>query len=60
MKIYKSHRLPLALAAAFAFALPLAAQNINIQERTLKNGMKVLVREDPSIPNVALYTFFRV
>lgn len=60
MKIYKSHRLPLALAAAFAFALPLAAQNINIQERTLKNGMKVLVQEDPSIPNVALYTFFRV
>jgi len=60
MKIYKSHRLPLALAAAFAFALPLAAQNINIQEHTLKNGMKVLVQEDPSIPNIALYTFFRV
>jgi len=60
MKIYKSHGLPLALAAALAFALPLAAQNINIQEHTLKNGMKVLVQEDPSIPNVALYTFFRV
>ena len=26
----------------------------------LKNGMKVLVQEDPSIPNVALYTFFHV
>jgi zinc protease len=37
-----------------------AAQNFNIQERTLKNGMKVLVQEDPAIPNVALYTFFRV
>src|ERR1700751_6176170 len=37
-----------------------AAQNFNIQERSLKNGMKVLVQEDPSIPNVALYTFFRV
>jgi zinc protease len=60
MKIYRSHRLPLALAAALAFALPLAAQNINIQEHTLKNGMKILVQEDPSIPNVALYTFFRV
>lgn len=60
MKHYKLHRLPLALAAAFAFALPIAAQNINIQEHTLKNGMKVLVQEDPSIPNVALYTFFRV
>jgi zinc protease len=37
-----------------------AAQNFNIQERTLKNGLKVLVQEDPAIPNVALYTFFRV
>ena len=37
-----------------------AAQNFNIQEHTLKNGMKVLVQEDASIPNVALYTFFRV
>jgi zinc protease len=60
MRISKSHRLPLALAAALAVALPLAAQNINIQQHTLKNGMKVLVQEDPSIPNVALYTFFRV
>jgi zinc protease len=59
MKIYRSHRLRLALAA-FAFTLPLVAQNINIQEHTLKNGMKVLVQEDPSIPNVALYTFFHV
>jgi len=53
-------RTPL-LAVIFAiFVLPLSAQNFNIQERTLKNGMKVLVQEDPSIPNVALYTFFRV
>jgi len=37
-----------------------AAQNFNIQEHSLKNGMKVLVQEDPSIPNVALYTFFHV
>ena len=45
-----------------ALALPerAAAQNFNIQEHSLKNGMKVLVQEDPSIPNVALYTFFRV
>ena len=50
----------LVLAAALAFVLPVAAQNFNIQERTLKNGMKVLVQEDPSIPNVALYDVFRV
>ncbi|HLZ41393.1 MAG TPA: pitrilysin family protein [Candidatus Sulfotelmatobacter sp.] len=60
MKYRRLYRLPFILAAALAFALPLAAQNFNIQEHTLKNGMKVLVQEDPSIPNVALYTFFRV
>lgn len=48
------------LAGVLECVLPLAAQNFNIQEHTLKNGMKVLVQEDPSIPNVALYTFFRV
>jgi len=53
-------RLLLAVAAALAFVLPLPAQTFNIQEHMLKNGMKVLVQEDPSIPNVALYTFFHV
>ena len=48
------------LLAVIVSVLPLSAQNFNIQEHTLKNGMKVLVQEDPSIPNVALYTFFRV
>ncbi len=37
-----------------------SAQNFPVQEHILKNGMKVLVAEDPSIPNVAMYTFFRV
>ena len=50
----------LAVTGLIASALPLAAQNFNIQEHALKNGMKILVQEDPSIPNVALYTFFRV
>src|SRR6516165_7937886 len=53
-------QLSLLIAILVISALPLSAQNFNIQERTLKNGMKVLVQEDPSIPNVALYTFFRV
>ena len=62
--IHRSFRfpiLPLVLAVA-ALTMPesAAAQNFNIQERSLKNGMKVLVQEDPSIPNVALYIFFRV
>jgi len=48
------------VTAILALVTPLSAQTFNIQERTLKNGMKVLVQEDPSIPNVALYTFFHV
>jgi zinc protease len=31
-----------------------------VQTTTLKNGMKVLVQEDHSIPSVALYLFYRV
>jgi zinc protease len=47
-------------AAVLILPAAMAAQNFNIQEHILKNGMKVLVQEDPSIPNVALYTFYRV
>ncbi len=36
------------------------AQEFPVQTRTLKNGMKVLVQSDHSIPNVALYIFYRV
>jgi zinc protease len=62
--IHRSFRiqiLPLILVVA-ALILPecAAAQNFKIEEHSLKNGMKVLVQEDPSIPNVALYTFYRV
>jgi zinc protease len=40
---------------------PLAnAQEFPVAERTLKNGMKVLVQSDHSIPNVALYIFYRI
>jgi zinc protease len=31
-----------------------------VSTRTLKNGMKVLVQPDHSIPNVALYIFYRI
>src|ERR1700720_2775124 len=36
------------------------AQQFPVTERTLKNGMKVLVQSDHSIPNVALYIFYRI
>jgi zinc protease len=48
------------LALACVCSLPLGAQSFAVQEHMLKNGMKVLVAEDASIPNVAMYTFFRV
>jgi zinc protease len=36
------------------------AQQFPVTERTLKNGMKVLVQSDHSIPHVALYIFYRI
>jgi zinc protease len=35
-------------------------QKFPVATKTLKNGMKVLVQSDHSIPNVALYIFYRV
>jgi len=48
------------LALAVVSSATLSAQNIPIQEHMTPNGMKVLVVEDPSIPNVAMYTWFHV
>jgi zinc protease len=41
---------------------PVGAQEpqFPVATKTLKNGMKVLVQSDHSIPNVALYVFYRV
>ena len=39
---------------------PAAAQQFQIKTHTLKNGMKIIVEEDCSIPNVALYVFYRI
>ena len=36
------------------------AQQFEVRTHTLKNGMKILVQEDQSIPNVALYIFYRI
>ena len=43
----------LAVAAA-------AAQDFEVKTHTLENGMKILVQEDHSIPNVAMYIFYRI
>lgn len=41
-------------------ATSVRAQEFPVAERTLKNGMKVLVQTDHDIPNVALYIFYRI
>jgi zinc protease len=55
----------LALAAATVFAAaaaPVRAGDFDlpVEEKTLDNGMKVLVLEDHAIPNCALYVWWRV
>lgn len=39
---------------------PIAAQTLEVRTHKLKNGMKILVHEDHSIPSVALYIFYRI
>src|ERR1700686_3095277 len=48
------------VACFISLGTPALAQQFPVTERTLKNGMKVLVQSDHSIPNVALYIFYRI
>jgi zinc protease len=57
---WKSPPIVLAVALMLAVALTASAQNFDVKTQTLKNGMKILVQEDHSIPNVALYIFYRI
>lgn len=50
----------LLVAIAMLAGAPTRAQEFPVASRTLKNGMKVLVQPDHSIPNVALYIFYRI
>jgi zinc protease len=49
-----------AVFAMFTMTLSVQAQQFQIKTHTLKNGMKIIVEEDRSIPNVALYIFYRI
>ena len=49
-----------AVCAALFLVADARAQEFPVATRTLKNGMKVLVQTDHSIPNVALYIFYRI
>src|SRR5205085_746810 len=49
-----------ACLALLLFAATGGAQTFDVKTQTLKNGMKILVQEDHSIPNATLYVFYRV
>src|SRR5262245_53629849 len=49
-----------ALMVSVCVAPLVSAQVPEVKTTTLKNGMKILVQEDHSIPNVAMYIFYRV
>ncbi|HLJ88029.1 MAG TPA: pitrilysin family protein [Candidatus Angelobacter sp.] len=49
-----------ALAILSLVAIAADAQTFEVKTRTLKNGLKVMVQEDHTIPNVAMYTFYRI
>jgi zinc protease len=59
-------RAPAVVAAASVLALAAGASaragdfDLPVQEKTLANGLKVLVLEDHAIPNCALYVWWRV
>src|SRR6266404_4954543 len=48
------------MCACASLTTPEQGQEFPVATKTLKNGMKVLVQTDHSIPNVALYIFYRV
>jgi len=61
MKTRWMGRAGVALMAAVLMGAPVWGQaGFPVATKTLKNGMKVLVQTDHSIPNVALYIFYRI
>ncbi|HKG22486.1 MAG TPA: pitrilysin family protein [Blastocatellia bacterium] len=50
----------LALLILASISAGARAQSFDVKTHTLKNGMKILVQEDHSIPSVALYIFYRI
>src|SRR5579872_4813732 len=63
MTTIRYRRTVLLLLCALSIASPVMraqSQEFPVSTRTLKNGMKVLVQPDHSIPNVALYIFYRI
>jgi zinc protease len=59
-RLKKAMSLCLAAASVLMLASAARAQSFDVKTHTLKNGMKILVQEDHTIPNVALYIFYRI
>jgi len=61
-KVFRGSLPGMMLGILLASGVTLRAQEpqFPVATKTLKNGMKVLVQPDHSIPNVALYIFYRV
>ena len=56
----RRERAAVLMAALALCAAPVCSAQIQVQTKTLGNGMKLLVQEDASIPNIAVYTFYKV
>jgi zinc protease len=50
----------LTVCVALLSAAGARAQEYPVSTKVLKNGMKVMVQTDHSIPNVAMYTFYKI
>jgi zinc protease len=59
MKLRSANALGVLVLVLLA-GMPARPQSLAVKTTSLNNGMKILVQEDHSIPNVALYIFYRV
>src|SRR6202022_4948209 len=50
----------IAVCTLFLSGASVKAQDFPVVTKTLKNGMRILVQPDHSIPNVAMYTFYKI
>src|SRR5712672_4864265 len=60
MRNHRIGRVGFLVLCACLLTVPAWGQEFPVATKTLKNGMKVLVQTDHSIPNVALYIFYRI
>src|SRR5437016_7744767 len=60
LKIRQIWHMASLVAALAIFGTAACSQTFEVKTHNLKNGMKILVQEDHTIPNVALYTFYRI